>query len=104
MSTMLGFLTVIASQLLRSTYLHRNSPDSPAALVLNPVQMEVLLALNPAKLKNPANLTINWAIRAIARMARLLRTQEKNSYWYSSFMERMVATSVFMPGVAVTLL
>ena len=104
MSTMLGFLTVIASQLLRITYLHRNSPDSPAALVLNPVQMEVLLALNPAKLKNPANLTINWAIRAIARMARLLRTQEKNSYWYSSFMERMVATSVFMPGVAVTLL
>ncbi len=31
MSSMLGFLTVIAAQLLQMTYLHRNSPHSSAA-------------------------------------------------------------------------
>ncbi len=56
MATLLGFLTVIASHLLRMTYLHRNSPDSPAVLVLTPVQIDVLLALIPAKVKNPGNL------------------------------------------------
>lgn len=55
MATLLGFLTVIASHLLRMTYLHRNSPDSPAVLVLTPVQIDVLLALTPAKLKNSGN-------------------------------------------------
>jgi hypothetical protein len=72
MSTLLGFLTVIAAQLLRMTYLHRNSPDAPAVLVLSPVQLDVLLALTPPKLKNPAQLTIDWAIRAIARLGGYL--------------------------------
>ena len=79
MSTMLGFLPVIASQLLRITYLHRNSPDSPAALVLSPVQIKVLLALNPEKLKNPAKLTIDWAIRAIARLGGYLEHRRKTA-------------------------
>ena len=52
MSTMLGFLTVIAAQLLRMTYLHRNSPQSPASMVLTKVQMDVLIANTPPKLKN----------------------------------------------------
>lgn len=65
MSTLLGFLSVIASQLLRMTYLHRNCPDNPAANVLSPVQIDVLLALSPAKLKHPANLTIDWAMRCV---------------------------------------
>lgn len=104
MSTLLGFLTGIAAQLLRITYLHRNSPSTLAAVVLSQVQMDVLLALTPSKLKQPGHLTIDWAIWAIARMARLLRTQEKNCYWYSSFMARMVTIGIFMPGLAVTLL
>ncbi|MBC1220847.1 hypothetical protein GNF10_25480 [Nostoc sp. UCD121] len=44
MATMLGFLTVIAAQLLQMTYLHRNSPHSSAELVLTKIQMDVLLA------------------------------------------------------------
>lgn len=63
---------MIASQLLRMTYLHRNFPSAAAALVLSPVQMDVLRASNPAKLKNPANLTIDWAIRAIASLGGYL--------------------------------
>lgn len=79
MSTLLGFLTVIAAQLLRMTYLHRNSPDSPASLVLSPVQIDVLLALTPAKLKNPANLTIDWAMRAIAGLGGYLEHRRKTA-------------------------
>lgn len=79
MATLLGFLTVIASHLLRMTYLHRNSPDSPAVLVLAPVQIDVLLALTPAQLKNPGNLTIDWAIRAIARLGGYLEHRRKTA-------------------------
>jgi hypothetical protein len=79
MSTLLGFLSVIASQLLRMTYLHRNCPDNPAANVLSPVQMDVLLALTPAKLKHPANLTIDWAMRAIARLGGYLEHRRKTA-------------------------
>ena len=79
MSTLLGFLTVIAAQLLRMTYLHRNSPDAPAALVLSSVQLDVLLALTPPKLKNPAQLTIDWAIRAIARLGGYLEHRRRTA-------------------------
>lgn len=71
--------SVIPSQLLRMTYLHRNSPSAPAALVLSPLQMDVLLALTPAKPKNPANLTIDWAIRAIARLGGYLEHRRKTA-------------------------
>lgn len=72
MSTMLGFLTVIAAQLLRITYLHRNSPQSPASNVLNQVQMDVLIANTPPKQKNGVECTVDWAIRAIARLGGYL--------------------------------
>lgn len=72
MSTMLGFLTVIAAQLLRMTYLHRNSPQSSASIVLNKVQMDVLIANTPLKLKNGVEFTVDWAIRAIARLGGYL--------------------------------
>lgn len=72
MSTMLGFLTVIAAQLLRMTYLHRNSPQSPASVVLTKVQMDVLIANTPPKLKNGVDCTVDWAIRAIARLGGYL--------------------------------
>lgn len=78
MSTMLGFLTVIAAQLLRMTYLHRNSPHTPAAVVLTKVQIDVLLASTPPKLKKHVELTVDWAIRAIARLGGYLE-HRKNS-------------------------
>lgn len=78
MSTMLGFLTVIAAQLLRMTYLHRNSPHSSAELVLTKIQMDVLLASTPPKQKKLLELTVDWAIRAIARLGGYLE-HRKNS-------------------------
>jgi Transposase DNA-binding/Transposase DDE domain len=78
MSTMLGFLTVIAAQLLRMTYLHRNSPHSSAAIVLTKLQMDVLLTSTPAKQKKNVELTVDWAIRAIARLGGYLE-HRKNS-------------------------
>jgi len=38
MEVLLGFLTVIAAQLLRMTYLHRTQ-EAPASIVLRPVQI-----------------------------------------------------------------
>lgn len=78
MSTMLGFLTVIAAQLLRMTYLHRNSPHSSAELVLTKIQMDVLLASTPPKQKKQIQLTVDWGIRAIARLGGYLE-HRKNS-------------------------
>lgn len=78
MSTMLGFLTVIAAQLLRMTYLHRNSPHSSAELMLTKIQMDVLLASTPPKQKKQIQLTVDWAIRAIARLGGYLE-HRKNS-------------------------
>lgn len=45
MEAILGFLTVIAAELLRVTYLHRTQPDAPATTVLSSVQLNVLKAL-----------------------------------------------------------
>jgi hypothetical protein len=71
-------LTVIAAQLLRMTYLHRNSPHSSAAIVLTKLQMDVLLTSTPAKQKKNVELTVDWAIRAIARLGGYLE-HRKNS-------------------------
>ncbi len=78
MSSMLGFLTVIAAQLLRITYLHRNCPHLNAATVLTKVQMDVLLSCTPHQLKKDIQLNIDWAIRAIARLGGYLE-HRKNS-------------------------
>ncbi|WGV24043.1 IS4 family transposase [Halotia branconii] len=78
MSTMLGFLTVIAAQLLRMTYLHRNCPHLDASVVLTQVQMDVLLASSPPKFKKDIEFTVDWAIRAIARLGGYLE-HRKNS-------------------------
>ena len=78
MSSMLGFLTVIAAQLLRMTYLHRNCPHLNAATVLTKLQMDVLLKSTPALQKKDVELTIDWAIRAIARLGGYLE-HRKNS-------------------------
>ena len=42
MEALLGFLTVIATELLRVTYLHRTQPQAPATTILTPVQLDVL--------------------------------------------------------------
>ena len=44
MKVLLGFLSVIAVELLQLTYLHRSQPDADAQLVLNPIQIAVLKA------------------------------------------------------------
>ena len=78
MSAMLGFLTVIAAQLLRMTYLHRTSPHLLATEVLTKTQIDVLIASSPPKLKKEIEFTIDWAIRAIARLGGYLE-HRKNS-------------------------
>lgn len=65
MKTLLGFLSVIAIELLQLTYLHRTQPEAPAIEVLNPIQIEVLKAKSP---KLPRMLTVGWAISAVARL------------------------------------
>ncbi len=69
MKTLLGFLTVIAVDLLRLTYLHRTQPDLPADQVLSEAQLAVLIAKAG---KCPAMLTVEWAVAAIARLGGYL--------------------------------
>ena len=65
MEAMLGFLTVIAAELLRVTYLNRTQPEAPAAMLLTTVQLNVLKAKSD---KLPKELTIAWAVKAVARL------------------------------------
>ena len=44
MISLLGFLSVIAFELLQVNYLHRTQPDAPASEILNSVQIEVFKA------------------------------------------------------------
>ena len=80
MSAMLGFLTVIAAQLLRMTYLHRTSPHLPATEVLTKTQIDVLIASSsPKQKKEITSFTIDWAIRAIARLGGYLEHRKNVS-------------------------
>jgi len=58
MKTLIGFLSVIAVELLQLTYLHRTQPTAAAIVVLNPLQIQVLKAKSP---KLPKVLTVAWA-------------------------------------------
>ena len=74
MEVLLGFLTPIAADLLRMTYLNRTQPDSSAESILTPLQIKVLAAesLNSQrKIKQKQN-TIAWAIHEIARLGGYL--------------------------------
>ena len=75
MKTLLGFLSVIAVELLQVTYLHRTQPDAPASEILNSVQLEVLKAKGSQKL--PPILTITWAVGAIAYLGGYLEHRRK---------------------------
>ena len=70
MKTLLGFLSVIAVELLQVTYLHRTQPNAPAIAILNSVQLEVLKAKTSPKL--PPILTIAWAVEAVAYLGGYL--------------------------------
>ncbi len=96
MEVLLGFLTGIAAQLLKLTYLNRTKPEAPAETVLRPVQLEVLKAQFQRKKALPPTLTVAWAIQAVARKGRLLRASKKNRYWHYRLMARVVAIRVFM--------
>ncbi|MHC5897666.1 IS4 family transposase, partial [Nostoc sp.] len=44
MKTLVGFLGVIAVELLQLTYLHRTQPSAPAIEILNPLELRILKA------------------------------------------------------------
>lgn len=69
MKALIGFLSVIAVELLQLTYLHRTQSDSAAIEILNPLQIRVLKAKSP---KPPKVLTVGWAVQAIARLGGYL--------------------------------
>lgn len=74
MKPLLGFLSVIAADLLRLTYLQRTQPEMPAEAVLNSVQIQVLKAKSS---RLPKTLTIGWAVEAIARLGGYLEHRRK---------------------------
>ena len=75
MKTLLGFLSVIAVELLQVTYLHRTQPDAPAIAILNSLQLEVLKAKGNQKL--PPLLTVAWAVEAVAYLGGYLEHRRK---------------------------
>lgn len=74
MEGLLGFLTVIAAELLRVTYLHRTQPDASAEILLRPVQLDVLKARSS---KLPKVLTVAWAVEAVAGLGGYLEHRKK---------------------------
>jgi hypothetical protein len=86
METLLGFLTVIAAEVLRVTYMHRTQPDAPATMVISSVQLDVLKARSS---KLPKVFTVAWAIEAVARSGGYLEQDAENTDWHSSSLERL---------------
>ena len=74
MKSLLGFLCVIAADLLRLTYLKRTQPDLPAETVLSSVQIQVLKAKSS---RLPKILTVKWAVEAVARLGGYLEHRRK---------------------------
>lgn len=75
MKTLIGFLSVIAVELLQLTYLHRTQPDSPAIEILNPLELKILKAKSP---QLPQVLTVSWAVAAVARLGGYLEHRSKS--------------------------
>lgn len=74
MKTLIGFLSVIAVELLQLTYLHRTQPAAPAIEILNPLELKILKAKSR---KLPKVLTISWAVEAVARLGGYLEHRSK---------------------------
>ena len=75
MEPLLGFLSVIAVELFRLTYLHRTDPELPIERVLNSTQVAVLKAKSK---KVPRTLTLGWGVEAIARLGGYLEHRRKS--------------------------
>ena len=75
MKTLLGFLSVLAVELLHVTYLHRTQPDALAIEILNPLQLQVLKAAASKKL--PPILTVAWAVESVAFLGGYLEHRRK---------------------------
>lgn len=78
MQVLLGFLTPIAAQLLKMTYLNRTLPEAPASSILNEVQIEVLVAKS-RKPVTAVDLTVAWAMKAVARLGGYLSHRKKSN-------------------------
>ncbi len=74
MKTLIGFLSVIAVELLQLTYLHRTQPFVSAIEILNPLELKILKAKSP---KLPKVLTVSWAVEAVARLGGYLEHRSK---------------------------
>lgn len=74
MKTLIGFLSVIAVELLRLTYLHHTQPSVLAIEILNPLELRILKAKSP---KAPKVLTVSWAVEAVARLGGYLDRTSK---------------------------
>ena len=74
MKPLLGFLCVIAADLLRLTYLKRTQPKLPAEAVLSSVQIQLLKA---KATRLPKTLTVQWAVESIARLGGYLEHRQK---------------------------
>jgi hypothetical protein len=74
MKTLIGFLSVIAVELLQLTYLHRTQPLASAIEILNPLELKILKAKSP---KLPKVLTVSWAVEAVARLGGYLEHRSK---------------------------
>jgi len=96
MEALLGFLTVIAAELLRVTYMHRTQPDAPVATVLSPVQLAVLKAKS-AKL--PKVLTVAWAVEAVARLGGYLAHRKEFADWDSGTLAGLAQTRIPLRGL-----
>ncbi len=91
MEVLLGFLTTIAADLLRMTYLNRTQPDSSAETILTTLQIKVLTAISTkTKTKTKSKTqslskskselepgTITWAVHGIARLGGYLEHRKK---------------------------
>ena len=88
MKTVLGFLSVIAVELLHVTYLHRTQPDAPAIEILNSLQMEVLKARTSKPI--PSILTVAWAVESIAALGGYQGRSSPDSDWYPSSLAWLV--------------
>lgn len=74
MKALIGFLSVIAVELLQLTYLHRTQPLASAIEILNPLELKILKAKSP---KLPKALTVSWAVEAVARLGGYLEHRSK---------------------------
>ena len=95
MQVLLGFLTSIAAQLLKMTYLNRTNPEAPALYVLNEVQIEVKGAKS-RKSVTTVDLTVAWAIEAVARLGGYLSHRRKSNIGKGGAMAWFFRITIFV--------